>query len=480
MLKNTSLSWRTKLVLMMLLFSVGPVLVVSYLSFGILAETYQTSNLRGLQALAKAKAGAIDQFTDIRRRDVERISSLLSPHLSTLQFAERSQGVAEKPPPQKMPQLKDAERAPQPGGPKPDEPIELGDAGASRPPPAPTAAKTARPEPKKTEAKPQPSGPPVMVASGAPTSAKSTVEEAFSALKQTLGLILWDQKEFEELLVIDPAGRVVAATFQGHEGKSAADLDYFKSGRKATFVQPVFMSPITDELTMMIAAPIRNEKLETIGVLAARLNLKRFFELINDTTGLGDTGETVVAKKIGDNIVLMAPTRNDSDAALKRKIPVGSDQARALQDAARGQSGAGDQLDYRGVDTFAAWQYIPSLEWGLLSKMDRQEAMAPVNVARDRIVVLTVFAVLLIIPASMAVARTLVQPLKDLKDATDRLSRGDFAVDLNIRSNDEIGELADSFERMVAAIKFFREQSRHEPDEEVDESSPEPAAASDH
>jgi HAMP domain-containing protein len=477
MLKNTSLSWRTKLVLMMLLFSVGPVLIVSYLSFGILAETYTTSNLRGLQALAKAKAGAIDQFTDIRRRDVERISSLLSPHLGTLQSAERSQGLADKPPPQKMPQLKDAERAPQPGGPKPDEPIELSDAGASRAP-LPAPAKTAaRPEPKKSDDK-QPSGP-ALVATGTPTTAKISVEDAFSALKQTLGLILWDQKEFEELLVIDPAGRVVAATFQGHEGKSAADLDYFKSGRKATYVQPVFMSPITDELTMMIAAPIRNEKLETIGVLAARLNLKRFFELINDTTGLGETGETVVAKKIGDNIVLMAPTRNDSDAALKRKIPVGSDQARALQDAARGQSGAGDQLDYRGVDTFAAWQYIPSLEWGLLSKMDRQEAMAPVNAARDRILVLTVFAVLLIIPASMAVARTLVQPLKDLKDATDRLSRGDFAVDLNIRSNDEIGELADSFERMVAAIKFFREQSRHEHEEDVDEVS-EPVVASDH
>jgi HAMP domain-containing protein len=311
-------------------------------------------------------------------------------------------------------------------------------------------------------------------------ASKESVDDAFSTLKQTLGLILWDQKEFEELLVIDPAGRVVAATFQGHEGTSAVDLDYFRSGRKATFVQPVFMSPITNELTMMIATPIRNEKLETIGVLAARLNLKRFFTLINDTTGLGETGETVVVKKIGDNIVLMAPTRNDSGAALKRKIPVGSDQARALQDAARGQSGSGVQLDYRSVDTFAAWQYVPSLEWGLLSKMDRAEAMEPVNVARDRILVMTVFAILLIIPASMAVARTLVQPLKDLKDATDRLSRGDFAVSLDIRSKDEIGELADSFERMVAAVKFFRERSRHDDDPDLEEPSPEPAAASDH
>jgi HAMP domain-containing protein len=91
-----------------------------------------------------------------------------------------------------------------------------------------------------------------------------------------------------------------------------------------------------------------------------------------------------------------------------------------------------------------------------------------------------VFAVLLIIPASMAVARTLVQPLKDLKDAADRLSRGDFAVSLDIRSKDEIGELADSFERMVAAVKFFREQSHDIGDPQLDEPSPEPTAASEH
>ena len=448
------LSWRSKLVLMMLLFSVGPVVTVAYLAFGILAETHESSTLRSLSALAKAKAQAIDQFTEIRRRDVERIASLLSPHLATLQKAELEQGGAAKPPAQKLPQLKDAEALPQPGGAKPEEAFEpVKDAGAK--------AVDAKGDKK---AATEPHAGARMVAPE-PAKKDDDVGEAFSALKQTLGLILWDQKEFEELVVIDPAGRVVASTFEGHEGRNATELEYFKNGRKATYVQPVFSSPITEQLTMMIATPIRNEKLETIGVLAARLNLRRFFQLINDTTGLGDTGETVVAKKIGDNVVFMAPTRNDSEAALKRKIAVGSDHARALQEAARGQSGSGDHRDYREVDTYAAWQSVPSLEWGLLTKIDRGEAMAAVDLARDRILILTVVAVLLIIPASMAVSRALVQPLKDLKDATDRLSRGDFAVTLDIRSKDEIGDLADSFERMVAAIKFFREQSRQAEEE---------------
>jgi HAMP domain-containing protein len=474
-LKKT-LSWRSKLLFLMLLFAVGPVLVVAWLGFGILAETHESSTVRGLQALARAKAGALDQFTDIRRRDVERMASLLSPHVVTLQDIERARGESEKPPPKKMPQLRDAEAMPAPGGAVPDVPLER-DKAAPPPPASAMAPAATGPAAKQKAGPPQAELPTHTI--GVQGPAEISPERAFSRLKQTLGLILWDQREFEELLVLDAAGRVVAATFKGHEGTSAADLDYFKNGARATFVQPVFMSPITEQLTMMISTPVRNEKLETVGVLAARLNLKRFFELINDTTGLGETGETVVAKKIGDEIVLMAPTRNDADAALKRKIPVGADHGRALQEAARGQSGAGEHVDYRGIAAYAAWQYVPSLEWGLLSKIDKKEAAAAVSAARERTLVLTAVIILLIIPASMAAARALVQPLKDLKEATDRLSRGDFAVDLNIHSNDEIGDLADSFERMVAAIKFFREQSRgvtHEPDD-LEEPSPEPAAA---
>jgi methyl-accepting chemotaxis protein len=292
------------------------------------------------------------------------------------------------------------------------------------------------------------------------------VGDAFTALKQHLGLILWDQRDFEELLILDTEGRVIVSTFEGHEGTTAESLEYFQRGRAATYVQQVFLSPLTEQLTMVIATPIRDEKIAELGVLVARLNLTRFFQLINDTTGLGDTGETVVIKKIEDTLSFQAPTRHDAEAALKRTIPVGSENAYALQEAARGQAGTGREVDYRGVATFAAWQFVPSLNWGLIVKIDRDEALQAVDDARRSILLSVILVIVLIIPASIIAARTLVEPLRKLKEATDRISRGDFAVQLDIRSGDEIGELADSFERMVAAIKYFR--ARREEEEDLD------------
>ncbi|HEX2162715.1 MAG TPA: cache domain-containing protein, partial [Thermoanaerobaculia bacterium] len=283
---------------------------------------------------------------------------------------------------------------------------------------------------------------------------------ALSRLRQSLGLILYDQSRFEELMVIGQEGRVLASTHEAHEGRSAADLAYFRSGLGATHLEPVFASPITGELTTIVATPIRDPERGVLGVLAARLNLDRFFRLVNDLTGLGETGETVVVKQIEQEVVFMAPTRHDAEAALARRVEVGSAQGSALQEAARGQAGAGEYVDYRSQRVLAAWEPVPSLDWGLVVKQDRREALGPVRDAAARMLVLLLVVVLAGVVAAVAISRALVRPLKALREATDRISRGDVDVQLDIRSDDEIGELADSFERMVAAIKFFRAHSR--------------------
>jgi methyl-accepting chemotaxis protein len=197
-----------------------------------------------------------------------------------------------------------------------------------------------------------------------------------------------------------------------------------------------------------------------------RLNLKRFFRLIGDQTGLGKTGETVVGKKMESEIVFMAPTRHNDQAALKVRIPIDDDRAQGLQDAARGQSNSGLIKDYRGVTTLAAWQHVPSLDWGLLVKIDYDEAIRSANEAKVTTLLWTLVILIIAIIAAFVVSQAFVRPLQEFKDATDRISRGDLEVQLNIRSHDEIGELADSFERMVAAIKFFRERSRGRDDDE--------------
>jgi HAMP domain-containing protein len=420
-------TWRGKLSVLLLAFALVPLVAQAMWDYLAMRRAFQRFTLDSLRGLAHAKAQAIEQLTEDRRTQVERIAGVLAPRIAALPPAARTGGAARGASGEPLPDLQDAEALPT-------------------------------------------SGPPARPPAGAGSAPVAPPSATLPQLREALALLLWDQGQFEELMVIDPQGRVLASTHEEHEGHDASGLDYFRAGRGATFVQPVFLSPITEQLTMINATPIRHPERGVQGVLAARLNLARLFSVLTETTGLGRTGETVVVRRADDRLLFMAPTRHDPEAALVRSLPLTGEPAPGLLEALQGRPGAGEIRDYRGEKVLAAWERVPTLDWALMSTIERGEALRPAVRAGLRTLALMLPLVLGVVVVSLLVSRALVEPLSTLRSAADRISRGDFEVELQIDSRDEIGQLADSFERMVAAIKFFRAHSRGEDDEEVEAS----------
>lgn len=439
---NWKFKWSVKLPLLLVLFATLPVSVVAYWTVNLLESNYDQSTREMVEGLAMARSSAITHFTEDRRSEVERIAQLLAtPVASALSAGEamveaKKEVVGTPEESEPLPQLKDAEALEDRPGSK-----ETGPAKDEHS----TSAEGAR--------------------DAVPTRSSAHLEEANDALRHQLGLVLWDQKKFEEFLIISATGEVLVSTFQEHEETTAEQLEYFRNGLGATFVQPAFLSPITKRLTMVIATPIRDQDAKVIAVLVARLNLTKFYEMINESTGLKKTGETVVGALADGHLMLMAPTRHVPDVEEARKIVMDSASELPLLQAARGQRGNGRTTDYRGQCVYAAWEHIPSLDWALAVKIDCTEALAPVRQAREQMIplILAIGAVALVF--ALLVAQALIVPLGALRKAAEKISTGDLDVRLKIPAGDEVGDLADSFERMVSAIKFFREQSRSEEEE---------------
>jgi hypothetical protein len=87
------------------------------------------------------------------------------------------------------------------------------------------------------------------------------------------------------------------------------------------------------------------------------------YKIIQDVTGLGTTGETLVAKKTGNEVLYLNPLRHNPNAALSMRIKMGDKIGKPMQQAVQGGSGVGLALDYRGKKVIAAWRCIPSLDW---------------------------------------------------------------------------------------------------------------------
>ena len=80
---------------------------------------------------------------------------------------------------------------------------------------------------------------------------------------------------------------------------------------------------------------------------------------------------------------------------------------------------------------------------------------------RRQVAVVTMFIVLLAIPiGQLLVWRVLGVPIRKLVKATRQLAEGDFSARVDARRNDELGELAASFDVMVERLCAFQQQLR--------------------
>lgn len=426
----TRLTLRNKLLAFFLFFSSVPILAFSYWTIQMLNAQSEDAVLESLTGLARTKAQALETFSQNRLRNIEKLSTLSDVVQNAKTINEHTTRLK-----------KDVD----------EDRLALEKEGGG----LPTSVEEKRDDERQSSH--QQLGLDGEVKNGLASDAPE-VSNAKQALKKILNVILSDQTEFEEILVINTDGVVLSSTFEGHVGKTAKGIDYFHNGLKRTYFQPVFVSSITEKLTMVISTPLKDEGGSVVGVFAARLNLDLLFDMVEDLSGLKKTGETVVAKEIDGKIVFMAPTRHDYDAALKRNFAVGSHNLKPLQEAARGGSGTGRVIDYRDEHCLAAWAHVPSLDWGLMVKLDRDEAIAPYMEAQYRTMLLALVILFIGVLSSLYIANALVRPIRILQEAAERISKGDLDVRIAIYSRDEIGDLADSFGRMIASIKFLMEE----------------------
>lgn len=145
--------------------------------------------------------------------------------------------------------------------------------------------------------------------------------------------------------------------------------------------------------------------------------------------GFGETGEFVLAQRSDSMIYFLASVRFGEERNL-RALPWDSDLAEAMRLALAGHSGTVVGADYRGATVLAAYLPIPSLQLGIVAKIDLAEIRAPYVKAGA---VSGIGAILLLLLGAVLLRR-LVSPIIARLKVAARLK--DLAVSAN-----EVGEI---------------------------------------
>lgn len=136
------------------------------------------------------------------------------------------------------------------------------------------------------------------------------------------------------------------------------------------------------------------------GIVVIDLDADPFLELVNDYTGLGRTGETNLATAVGDYGVYLTPLKFDRNAALKRKIEMHAPQL-AMSRALDGQTGLEEEVqDYTGQAVIASTRYLPDTGWGIVTKIDREEALSGVHALQQLLLLISLAGIAAAVAAS--------------------------------------------------------------------------------
>ena len=135
---------------------------------------------------------------------------------------------------------------------------------------------------------------------------------------------------------------------------------------------------------------------------------------------------------------------------------MGGTSSLGMQRAVHGSKGFGLTEDYRGKQVLAVWRYLPSFRWGLVVKLDTEEAFARVTRQRNAVLLCGVAVLLFVTLIAGVIARSISQPIAGLTRIAKQVSGGDLSSSFSVssipESKDEVSVLASGFFGMTASL----------------------------
>ncbi len=254
---------------------------------------------------------------------------------------------------------------------------------------------------------------------------------------------------FNNILVLSPEGIVLAASpsapgFVGERAGGLEHLAHIRASRRPGIFGP-FLGPFSHEPMFVVACPVLDHQGRVLAIVGGGLYFRRdgYFNGFTE-------------KRIGKGGYLALLTRdrqviaNPDPQRIMERIPV--DANPGLEAALREGAFSGESTTGRGVSVFATYQPVESAGWLMGAILPLEEAYAPIGALRTQALI-GALALALLLPLLVGtLVHVLTAPLLRFRDHIRDLSRGQNGRHFELLArNDELGDLARSFEELMQA-----------------------------
>jgi GAF domain-containing protein/HAMP domain-containing protein len=280
---------------------------------------------------------------------------------------------------------------------------------------------------------------------------------AYALQKNRFQSMLGLRDDLDVLFLIDAQGSVILSTDLLDEMNLLTGKNYLVEGLKGSYVSPVQTSELLDDLAVTTALPILNGAGEPIGVLAGQSRLDHVRqEAVMDRIGLDPATEIYLVDAdgrlltdvafpglgvpdgdAGDDITVMSPLASE-----------GIDQVLSTR-----ADGIAFYDNYRGTRVLGAYRWIPELEVAMLVELDRSAVFRSTMTMILSTLGATLFSTVVAGVVAFLMTRDIARPLIQVAEAASRIADGTLERTVPVVRNDEIGRMAQVFNRMTERLR---------------------------
>jgi signal transduction histidine kinase len=269
------------------------------------------------------------------------------------------------------------------------------------------------------------------------------------------------------IFLLDEYGNVaIAYPHQEEEEVNLLGIPYVS--RTLSELKPVISNVYTvDSLqrkVILALVPLKNRNGEVVGVAGGEIDPTNY--LLSQLIRTIPAGEDTYIELIDSHGVIIAS--NDP-----RRVLTCSERYKVLQGLIAEKKSSVQSChrcketvpgDRRGKDMLA-FAPLSMAPWGVIVRDPHEAVSLPSTNLRKGFLVLTVTAVVTAVSLAVGLSRSIVQPIRSLIGATQRIAKGDLRNSIEVETTDEIGTLGRSFDEMRVKLAESLERIRRHSDE---------------
>jgi len=259
-----------------------------------------------------------------------------------------------------------------------------------------------------------------------------------------------DHPQIETAYLLSPEGISDIISARHLTGANMSDRDYFQRAMEGEqVVSEIMLHRATGNLAFTLAEPIYDPEEQVLGVMAVSLNFEDFVSTHIEDVSLGETGYAWMLDSEGTVI-------SHPEEELVHEANFLEHENNSLQELASrmtaGESGQGF-YEFEGDYKYAAFQ--PVGNWSLAFSMDVDEYMAPAYAIRNGTLLVSIIAILAGLLLALVLSGNISNSIKKLLDGFRNVARGDFTVQLQAESRDEMSQLATSMNETLSSLNHL-------------------------